>query len=117
MGYEIHIQRDDPSSITLQGWCDAVDAADGVRLSTEDVVARNPATGEEIRIGRRDGDAQVYFADDDAWIPCLHYSQGRISFRPGADFDDANSPLRRALTIIAANLDAKLVGDEGEAYD
>ncbi|EMI24358.1 hypothetical protein [Rhodopirellula europaea] len=117
MGYEIHIQRGDDSAITLQEWCDAVDAADGVRLSTEDVVARNPATGEEIRIGRRDGDAQVYFSDDDAWVSCLHFSQGRISFRPGNDFDDKDSPFRRALVAIAAHLDAKLVGDEGETYD
>ena len=47
MGYEIHIEREDGSAISLEDWCAAIDATDGVRLATEDACARNPATGRE----------------------------------------------------------------------
>jgi hypothetical protein len=45
-------------------WCAAVESADGIRLTTGDAVARNPVTGEEIRIRRSEGDAEAYFTED-----------------------------------------------------
>ena len=116
MGYEVHIQREDEAEITLDEWCRAVEATEGMRPATRDAVARNPATGEVICIAHNPGDVEVYFPEDDAWIPCLWYSRGRISFRPPGDFGEPASPFRRAIVALAMQLNAQVMGDEGEVY-
>jgi hypothetical protein len=117
VGYEVHIERRDQSSISLDEWCSAVDAVDGMRLAKGDVFAQNPITGAEISIPHQEGDVEVYFSEADAWIPCVYFSKGRISFRPSDDFDDRSSPFRQALVKIAARLDAELIGDDGTVFN
>lgn len=116
MGYEVHIKRQNCSTISLDEWCAAVSSVEGVRLATHDCFATNPTTGENIRISRNEGDVEVYFSDCDAWVPCLRYSVNRISFKPSNDFDDATSPFRRMIVTIASRLNAQVIGDEGEIY-
>jgi len=116
MGYEIHIERDNCAQISLDEWCAAVAATEGLRLTTKDAVARNPTTGEVIRISRNDGDVEVYFPEEDAWFPCVRYDGGRISFRPGNGFDEPGSQFRRAMVRLAMQLNALVVGQDGEVY-
>ena len=71
MGYEVHIRRDAGSPISLDEWCAIVARTEGIRLATHDVLAVNPATGEKITIPVREGDVEVFFPDDEVWIPCL----------------------------------------------
>jgi len=116
MGYEVHIEREDRSEISLAEWTAAIEAAEGMRLATKDATATNPMTGERIVMPRMDGDVEVYLPEVDEWIHCLRYSPRRISFRPPDDFDDPSSAFRRATAELASKLKARVVGDEGEIY-
>jgi hypothetical protein len=117
MGYEIHIRRDDESEIGLDEWRAAVAAIDGMRLASGDAFARNPRTNAKIRIPTQGGDVEVFFPECDAWVRCLSWSHGRISFRPPVDFANPTCWFRWALAALATQLGARLVGDDGEVYD
>ena len=117
MGYEVHIRHVDGSAIGLDEWCDAVAMTEGMRLASGDAIAVNPRTKDEIRIPNQGGDVEVLFPEDDAWVRCLSWSLGRISFRPPADFGYPDSRFRLALAALAMQLSARLVGDDGEVYD
>ncbi len=117
MGFEVHIKREDRTPITLEEWCVAVDATDGVRLARDASIAVNPKTGDKIVIPHRPGDTEVFFSADDSWIPCLWWSSGRISFKANKDFLQPDSPFRSAVARLAKRLNACLVGDTGEVYD
>jgi hypothetical protein len=117
MGYEVHIKRDDDVAIGIDEWCAAVARTEGMRLARNDALAVNPTTGERIRIPAQHGDVEVYFPQDDAWIPCLWWSSGRISFRPPPDFSNPESRFRQGLVALAKQLRARLVGDDGEVYE
>ncbi len=123
MAYEIHIERvnDEGKSvgepITLFEWKLAVENQENVRLSSEDAVGKNPATGEVIRIPNSDGDAEVFFPDESSWHRVYHWRKGRISFRGLPSFENPNDRIRQTTRLLAKFLEAKIVGDEGEFYD
>ena len=124
MAYGLHIKRHE-REISLEEWLSALESVAGVRQKTEDTVAINPKTGEEIRIGRNDGDAEVLFTTSgflgfgrrEEWCPACQFFNGRASFKATRDSESPKSPVRRAAAQLAAALDAKIVGDEGELYD
>lgn len=94
MAYELHIERragpdGDRIAIPVDEWKAALTAVAGVRLYAADLYETvNPSTGERIRIPAREGDVEVYHADEDAWWPALRWSGGAASaaarFEPGA---------------------------------
>jgi hypothetical protein len=121
MGYDIHIRRrgagPPDSHIALSEWRAVVECTGGVRMAEGDYQITNPVTGERIRIRNRGGDAEVFFPDEAAWRRVFHWFDGRISFRAGLDFEVPTSLMRRLAGELARELDAQLVGDEGEIYD
>ena len=57
MGLEIMLFRE--PAISLEDWKSAVASTPGVELIADDHVVVNPASGEEIRIPARDGEARA----------------------------------------------------------
>jgi hypothetical protein len=123
MAYEIHIERVNDTGesagepITLSEWKAAVENQENIRLTSDDVVATNPATGEVIRIPNSDGDAEVFFPEESKWYRVYRWRKGRITFKGLPSFDNPNDTLRQATRLLAKSLEARIVGDEGEFYD
>ncbi len=124
MAYALHIERRD-EGISLEEWNAAVETVPGVRAQTEDLVGINPKTGAEIRMGPAEGDAELLVTiggsldtdSEEAWIPFFRYFEGRITFRATRDVDSPESALRTAAARLAAQLNAVIVGDNGESYE
>ena len=128
MAYAIHIERVNDvgesfdenenriNPISLAEWEAVVAATPGVRLTSADVVGRNSQTGEVIHIPSRAGDAEVYFADESAWIRVYSWFEGAVSFKPSERFDDINDPVRKISLMLASYLQARIIGDDGEFY-
>lgn len=121
MAYSIHIERQDKEghrvSIEIVEWMEAVDIIKGVRLATSGATASNPVTGENIVISGDGADADLYDEQRNAWLPVFRWSRrGTVSFNAPPDFDDAKSRVREVASDLARNLNAHLVGDEGESY-
>jgi hypothetical protein len=122
MGYTIHIERRTSDGknvpITLTEWCEAVKRTTGVRVANGDLAATNQMTGEVIAVRNAGGDAEVFFPEDAVWRWVFRWSpSGRISFRAPDDFSVPTSKIRLLVADLARDLDATLVGDEGEVYD
>jgi hypothetical protein len=122
MAYAIHIKRrtaDAPHSpISLSEWRAAVSRVDGVRMADGDYHITNPKIDERITLRNAGGDAEVFFPDDGAWLRAFRWSpEGRISFRAPRDFLSPTCFIRRLAAELARELDAQLIGDEGEIYD
>lgn len=124
MAYELHIERlpindeGDPTPIPLEQWKAALLATEGVRLCPQGVhTITNPKTGEVIGIPRRDGDAEVYFPEVQAWHPVFRWFEGaahvNAKFKPG----DSLHPVWLATVGLASQLGAVVRGDDGEFYD
>jgi hypothetical protein len=124
MAYELHIERP-AGQISLAEWCSAVQGTEGVRLATQDAVVVNPATREEIRIPRAEGDAEVLqesggflgLGRKQQWARAFRFTHGRASFRASASIESPADSVHRAAVLLAASLGAKVVGDEGETYE
>jgi hypothetical protein len=122
MAYEIHIKRRGAdaqlSPIALSEWRAAASRIDGVRMADGDHHITNPKTGERITSRNAGGDAEVFFPDDAAWLRAFRWSpEGSISFRAPRDFLAPTCFIRRLAAELARELDARLIGDEGEIYD
>jgi len=124
MAYDLHIERrgDDPDSeaipIPLEEWCAAVAAIEGVRLFTADAhTFTNPATGEVIRIGKREGDAEVFFPETGAWHAVFGWRGDSAVFAARFEPGDAAHPVWNAAVALARYLGAVIRGDDGEVYD
>ena len=121
MAYEIHIERvtddGDPDELELEldEWKSIVAAKDCLRLNFKHVTVTNPATGEEISASRPDGCADMLIGDQ--WLPVFQWRAGAISFKGQPSFEDQADPIRQMATQIAIELDARVVGDEGEFYN
>ena len=124
MAYALHIERNE-QEISLEEWLSALESVAGVRQQREDIVGINPKTGEEIRIVRDEGDAEVMFSNGgilgfgrrEEWSPAFRFSNGRASFKATREIDSPQNPVRKAAVQLAAALAAEIVGDEGERYD
>lgn len=114
MSYELHITRED--MIELDEWELLVSTTDGVRCSQ----AGSNAIGsdcEVISIKHRPGDTEVFFPDESCWCMVFRLSSnGKITFKAPVDWNDRESIVRRLATCLAQNLNARIVGDEGEVY-
>ena len=122
MAYAIHIKRRAPDAqslpLELSEWRAAVARTDGVRMAEGDHRITNPKTGEIIQLRNNGGDAEVFFAGDASWRRVFRWSPpDRISFVAPRDFETPTSAIRRLALQLARDLDAVLVGDEGEIYD
>ncbi len=123
MAYELHIERDE-QEISLEEWVSVLESNPYVRQKTDDTVAINPGSGEEIRIGCNDGDAEILVTSGgvfgigrrEEWLPTFRFSNGRASFKATEDIDSPKSPVRIIATQLAVTLNAGIVGDEGEQY-
>ncbi len=124
MAYELHIEREE-QDISLDEWLEALQSVPNVREKVGDTVAVNPRTGEEIRIGPNDGDAEALIVRGgffgigrrEEWITAFRFFEGKASFKATSDLDSPKSSLRIAAAQLAAALNATIVGDEGEEYD
>jgi hypothetical protein len=121
MAYAIHIRRRAAGaqrrSIELSEWRAVVERTDGVRMADGDLQITNPKTGEIIQLKNAGGDAEVFFPDEAAWRRVFCWSSSGISFGAPRDFLTPASAIRRLAAALARDLDAVLVGDEGEIYD
>ena len=129
MSYSLHISRvndagesfDDDgnnlSPISLSEWKKAIENTPGVRLASGDGVVMNPHTRETISIPNSGGDAEVYYPAKAEWMRVYSWFDGDISFKGVPSFEESADPLRTTARLLAAALDARIVGDEGEFYD
>ncbi|MEO1201446.1 MAG: hypothetical protein AAFX10_01980 [Pseudomonadota bacterium] len=124
MAYGLHIERQS-GGVPLEEWLSALESVDDVRQRFTDTVAINPETGEEIRIARNDGDAEVLFREGgflglgrrEEWHLVFSFFNERVSFKAAQDIESPRNPVRRVAAQLAAALNATVVGDEGETYD
>jgi hypothetical protein len=114
MAYQLHIKRHSP--IEFEEWIDAINITDGVRLNEDDFVAVNPSTNEEIRISSGRGSAEIYINSANNWQRVYRYHEHRISFNATEEWAQAESDIRNYTFKLAAKLEAKICGDEGEEY-
>jgi hypothetical protein len=121
MGYELHIEGreigpdEQPVPIPLKDWCAAVAMTQGVRLFAADAhTFTNPKTGEVISIGKREGDAEVFFPEEAEWHAVFRWFEGSAAF--SARFEPGH-PVWSAAVALARQLNAVIRGDGGELYD
>lgn len=114
MAYEIHIRRDSP--IDIQEWTELVEASTDIRLNEDDIVVNNPVTGEEIRMARSQGSAEVFFSSNSEWLQVFRFRNGVISFNATADWEKIDGNIRRITFKLATALNAQVLGDEDEEY-
>jgi hypothetical protein len=124
VAYDLHIERpattpdSEPEAISLEEWKAAVSATPGVRLVEAPAhTAINPQTGEVISIGARDGDAEVFFADDREWRFVFRWGRRSARFAARFELGDTLDPIWVAAVALASRLGAVIRGDEGEVYD
>jgi hypothetical protein len=118
MGYAIHVTRRSPSGqtmpIALSEWRAVVERTTGVRMANGDFQATNPTTAEVIRILNVRG----LFPDGFNVAACVSLVTFRpISFGAPRDFELPTSIIRRLAAGLARDLNASLIGDQGEIYD
>ncbi|MBC7147106.1 MAG: hypothetical protein H5U24_17155 [Thioclava marina] len=115
-GYTIYIERPAGPPIGFDEWEYAVGKVDGVRLSTDEHQSvTNPKTGEVIGLRAGPGLAEIRLRDG-RWQHALRWFSGTIVLRAPRDFDDPDSAMRRLLRVLAGELGAEVIGDEGETY-
>lgn len=125
MAYALHIERP-LSEITLEEWVTAVKRQSELKLLVEEKIEmQSPKTGEVIAISRSPGDVAILFQSKDflgldhanEWRPCIRFSRGKATFSATSDIESPSNPLRVAVSKLAKELNAKVVGDEGEIYE
>ena len=117
MAYDLHIQRTEQQPIALSEWRAAVDATEGVRLFTAAAHTITNRLGEVIRVGARDGDAEVFFPDAGEWHPVFRWRGTSAVFSARFDPTEISHPVWRAAVALATRLRASIRGDDGETYD
>lgn len=118
MAYELHIKRSDENPIALSEWHAAIKATEGTRIITTATHAiTNPKTGEVIKVGAREGDAEVYFAESDKWQAVFRWRGKSAAFAARFDAAGPSHPVWKAAVALATRLGATIRGDSGEVYD
>src|SRR5207253_4325919 len=115
MGYSLHIERSEGESpITLDEWRTAVQRNTQFRLAFGDAEFENPKTHEKIKIPNSGADVEI-LVHPDQWVRAFSWSSsGSISFR--ADFLSTHPALVEPVFALAEELNAIVVGDDGEEY-
>jgi len=120
MGITIIVQRlgddDDLLSglIDIDEWLTMVEDDEDLRLRTEDTVARNPVSGQEIRVGPRPAESELRTAE--GFVPFLVFSSGALCTRYRSEMDEPDDPVRRKIASVAQELDAVIAHDAGDGY-
>ena len=122
MGHSLHLELPNEEELNLEVWLKAVDETDGARpAGSEAHQARNPKTGEVIRIEGSKGDVEIYDPEEEAWHPVLHWNEraGAASFNSRAlpiVGDQLVGPVSEVVKSLATKVGAQIAGDEGEIY-
>src|SRR5690625_1259492 len=124
MAYTLHIERPG-STISLDEWLAAASTIASLRPRATGYTAVNPNTGERIELGQSTGDLEIALPQSPLvriigkakeWEPAFFYLRGRASFPPPDNIDSATDPVRMAAATLAKNLNAGIIGDDGEEY-
>lgn len=119
MTRHLRIEREsfngEPRPITLREWKEAVGCVEGVRMSEGDASLVNPLTKEPVVLPNRGGDADLFRADCNRWLRALWWTpDGIVRFAaPEADGDT----ILATAQALAGELEARIVGQDGEVYD
>ncbi len=120
MGYELHLERlanDEVVPIPLEEWLAALEAVKGVRPAENDMVVKNPNTGEVIRFPRAPGDEEIYFPQEEEWTYVIHFFEGRGTLGHPWNWSSGKETGWRVIAQLCAHLGLVARGDEGERYD
>lgn len=119
MTYFLRIEREmedgEARPITLPEWKEAVSSVEGVRMSEGDAALVNPLTKETVVLHNRGGDAELFRADCNRWLRVLWWTPDGIVRFPAPETD--GDPLLNAARGLATELDARIVGQDGEIYE
>jgi hypothetical protein len=119
LAHIFHIEREqrggDPRPITLPEWTEAVERTDGLRMAHGDASAINPLTEDVIVIPNRGGDVELFRDDCQQWMRALWWTpEGTVRFAAPATSED---PVVRTAKLLAQQLEAKVVDDDGRVYN
>jgi hypothetical protein len=124
MAYALHIERpaskaaEKSSPIPLDDWKRALSSVEGVRLCVQkDYAITIPGTGEVLSIPHRDGDAEVYFPDEQKWHAVFNWFNGSATFKADMALEHLPNPIWTVAVALASQLGAVIRGDGGEQYD
>lgn len=119
MAYFLRIEREmkngEARPITLSEWKKAVDLVEGVRMSEGDAALLNPLTKETVVLHNRGGDAELFRPDCNRWLRVLWWTPDGIVRFPAPETE--GDPLLTTARSLATELDARIVGQDGEIYD
>ena len=124
MGYALHIERlasktaGDPTPIPLDDWKRALSAIEGVRLCVQkDYTITIPGTSEVLSIPHREGDAEVYFPEEQKWHAVFSWFNGSASFKADIALERLPNPIWTAASALGSHVGGVIRGDDGEQYD
>lgn len=118
MAYCLHIERENEVPIALAEWRAAVEKTEGVRIfALAAHTGINPLTGEVLRMQANEGDADVYFSDEQEWQSIFRWHGKSAIFAARFETSETSHPIWRAAVGLAAHLGAVIRGDEGEIYN
>ncbi len=100
--------------IDVSEWLAVIEEDDDLRLRTEDHVARNPITGQEIRMKAQPAESELRV--DDAFVPFLVFRSGYLTTGYSEQMDDSEDPVRRKIGSVARTLNAVISHDAGDGY-
>jgi hypothetical protein len=121
MAYELKIERDGDAEITLEEWHAAVEAVSGIRICLgEQHASINPLSGAIMSMPVEPGDVEIHDPSTGRWEFCVRWYGGTPTFNARvierALDGDLSDPAWLALRSVANNLNAAIVGEEGELY-
>ncbi len=122
MAYELHIEIED-NKISKEAWIAAVKLLSNLRITGANTCIANPVTGEKIVIPSERLDVEIKvkskgFFKKPIWEKVFFFNNGQVSFRPNESMlEDSSHPVRQAASLLAKELNAQIIGDEGEVYD
>src|SRR6187399_1009918 len=115
MAYCLHIERENEVPIALAEWRAAVEKTEGVRIfALAAHTGINPQTGEILRMQANEGDAEVFFPDEQEWQSIFRWRGDAAIFAARFDITKTSHPIWKAAAALATLLGAVIRGDEGE---
>jgi hypothetical protein len=93
-------------------WNDFVESQDNLRLKTEPTIAKNPNTGEILKIEPLDGESEIFIEND--WINFLYYGHGELRTHFSEELEDPSNPIRIIISQIAKHFNAIITHDAGD---
>jgi hypothetical protein len=124
MAYTLHIERlslndrGEPLPIPLKEWKTALSETEGVRLRVNEAYELAiPNTGKVLSIPHCEGDAEIYFPDNQKWEAVFAWFNGSATFKADIALEHLPNPIWTAAVALALRLEAVIRGDDGERYD